>query len=1191
MNDETTDRVSHLNELFGRNDAVMTEGRARSESTSENVPSIAISATFTADLISAPLQFWMDRLAIPARVTMASYAQLIQELLNPASVLSSNGTGFNVLLIRVQDWIRDRAGSPQSNLEHLQRVAGDLIEGMEVIRTRTKAPILVLFCPSSASLPEVYREPIASLQRDLARKFESLAYVHCWDHVELTKLYPVVDYEDPRMERLGHIPFSREYFVAMATLLARRLAALVKPQYKVIALDCDNTLWRGICGEDGVAGIELTPAHLEFQRMLVRQHDAGVLLCLCSKNNERDVAAVFEQRPDMILRQEHVIASRVNWNPKSQNLQSLAQELDLGLDSFIFVDDSAMECAEVRDNCAPVLTLQFPTTPAEIDHFGRHVWAFDRIGVTEDAKRRTEQYRQNRAREVARKDAGSLAKFLASLELVVDVSPLQPSQLARAAELVQRTNQFNLTGIRRRAGEIESLWSAGELDIRVVHVRDRFGDYGLVGALFLRYRADAIEVDTFVLSCRVLGRGVEHRIVNELGKLARARALPAVVLRYRKTSRNAPAWEFIEKHFLRFEQSDATPEQDRIFAISMAYAEATSVDASGQTSDLQQEQASTKNAQPLHPASTQWHQAAFELSRVVDIVEEMNRSSRSQSQSERDDYVAPRTPVEEAVAQIWAEVLGRDKVSVDSDFLDLGGNSLLAVQAIAHIESVLGLELSVFDFFEDPTVAGVAEKLADAAQAEAPIQPVDRSVPLPLSSAQRRLWFIDQIEGGSLAYHVPLAVKLVGSVDRDALQKALDALVARHEVLRTRFSSVGGEPVQHVVADARFQLLHGDLTELSDAVREQSMSEVSRQELTTPFDLKVGALIRGRLVRLSREEHVLLITMHHIVADGWSIGVLFQELGVLYGSFRSQRSAGLPPLPVQYADYAQWQRNWLADEQLQTQLAYWREHLQGAPQVLELPADRPRPSVQSYRGANVAVCIEPALTAELKRLSRSLNLTLAMTLQTAWAIVIARLSGTHDVVLGMPVANRRRVEIEGLIGFFVNTLAVRLPVDDDSTASDLLLRAKETLLGAYAHQDVPFELVVEALQPARSMSHSPIFQNMFVFQNAPRRATQLEGLTLSEQEVPLQTAQFETTLTLQEAGDRIVGMLNYASDLFDESTISRWLRCFQTLLQGLVLDPQLPVGRLPLLTASEQQQIIDRCQAVQTFPQTPASFH
>jgi amino acid adenylation domain-containing protein/FkbH-like protein len=1143
---------------------------------------IAIAATFTVEPLQSALEFWMRKLELAARIEIAPYAQVLQELYDPRSLLARNQNGCNIIVLRLEDWARERQQeTASSRLHHIRATALEFEAALQGLRSRTSAAILLYFCPPSQALDAVARTEIAQIQADVVRDVSRLHGVHCWMHEDLQRLYPLQQYEDERTDHIAHIPYTQEYFVALGTLLARGIAALSKPRFKVIALDCDNTLWRGICGEDGASGIELTAAHLEFQRLLVRQHEAGMLLCLCSKNNEADVEAVFTSRPEMPLRLEHVVTSRVNWSAKSANLRSLAEELQLGLESFILMDDSALECAEVRGQCPGVLTVQMPLESAQIQQLLQHLWAFDHLTATEEAKRRTQQYRENRARSKAREEAGDLQQFLTSLKLQVDVAPMQAAHLPRVAELIQRTNQFNLSGVRLRAGELEALWKNGELQAVVVHVRDRFGDYGLVGAVLYRCMAARMRVDTFVLSCRALGRGAEHRIVNELGRLAQASGATHIDLTFRQTPRNAPARQFLEMSFPDF-RSAAEGAAQEVVTVSSEHAQTL-----GQALPL--EESSESAQQPAGgrdlPAawSHRWHEEASRLSRLEDIVAEVECAAPKARRAGR-PYVAPRSLTEAALAEIWGEVLGLEQVGIRDDFFESGGDSLRAVRAISRIGATLGLELSIYDFYEGRTVEQVATCLVSAVESVPPLRHVDRSQRLPLSWSQQLLWFTDRLEGGSVAYHIPLAIRLHGDLDCRALQAALDALLSRHEALRTVFMEADGEPVQRIVTDGTFALQTVDLCALEIEVRAAAVHEQLQDEVAAPFDLSSGPLVRGRLLRLSCDEHVLSITMHHIVSDGWSIGVLIGELAVLYAACRESRPDPLAPLPIQYVDYAYWQRQWLNDSQLQGHLAYWREHLDGAPELLELPTDRPRPRSQSHRGGVVDMSFGAPLTSALKRFSRRHHLTLAMTLYAAWLIVLARLSGQDDLVVGMPVANRRRVELETLIGFFVNMLAVRIRLERDAPIADLLNRVKEAMLGAYAHQEVPFERVVQALRPTRSLSHSPIFQVMFVLQNAPRGTMQLPGLTLTEEEVPLATSQFDLAISLREATDRIIGTLHYSSDLFDKRTIERWAGYLMQVLNAMVRDPQIATSRIALLGDPERQQIL------QSFNETHAAY-
>ncbi|HEY7769023.1 amino acid adenylation domain-containing protein [Longimicrobium sp.] len=545
-----------------------------------------------------------------------------------------------------------------------------------------------------------------------------------------------------------------------------------------------------------------------------------------------------------------------------------------------------------------------------------------------------------------------------------------------------------------------------------------------------------------------------------------------------------------------------------------------------------------------------------------------------------ENYVAPRTPVEEVLAGIWAEVLGLERLGVHDGFFELGGHSLLATRVVSRVREVFSVELPLRAFFEGPTVAELAVRVEELRGAGAavlpPVVPAGRTQVPPLSFAQQRLWFLEQMGNLGSAYHIPMRLRLRGELDRGALARALDRIVARHEVLRTSFPTVDGEPVQRIAPaeEGALRLVEHDLHAAPDA--EGELRRLVRDEVNALFDLEHGPLIRGRLVRMAADDHVLLLTMHHIVADGWSTGVLFRELGALYAAFARGEPDPLPPLPVQYADYAAWHRRWVEGPVLEAQAEYWTRTLAGAPELLELPTDHPRPAKQDFAGAAVNVELDEALTAALKVLSQRHGVTLFMTLLAGWAAVLARLSGQDDVVIGTPSANRGRAEVEELIGFFVNTLPVRIRLADAPRVGELLGRVKARALEAQRNQDIPLEQVVERVRPTRSLAYSPLFQVMFAWQNAPEGTPGLPGLHSAAVPASAQTtAKFDLTLTLAESGDRIVGDLNFATALFDHSTAERHAGYLRRVLEEMAADDAQPVDELALLPADERAQVLE----------------
>ncbi|MEM7356448.1 MAG: condensation domain-containing protein, partial [Acidobacteriota bacterium] len=555
-------------------------------------------------------------------------------------------------------------------------------------------------------------------------------------------------------------------------------------------------------------------------------------------------------------------------------------------------------------------------------------------------------------------------------------------------------------------------------------------------------------------------------------------------------------------------------------------------------------------------------------------------------------------PIEELLAGIWSEVLAVGEVGPDDNFFELGGHSLLITRVASRIRSVFGVELPIRRLFEQPTLAELAREIgtvraASRATQVPPIVPRPRGETaqegLALSFAQERLWFLDQLLPGSSAYNVPATVSLSGPLSVPALAASLNEVVRRHEVLRTRFVAAGGQPLQRIAPELRLEVPLVDLSGLAESTRWDAVDRLAAEAANRPFDLETGPLLRTTLLRLGAEtpdretpdretsdwdEHVALFAMHHIVSDGWSMDILIAELASFYRAFQTGTAASLPEPAVQYADYAAWQRQWLAGEELERQLAVWRQRLGGAPAALELPTDRPYAELPSSRGGQVLVQLPRSLSDDVAALSRRHRLTLFMTLLAAFQTLLSRLSGQRDVVVGSPIAGRNRLETEGLIGFFVNTLVLRGDLSGDPPFQELLERTRQVTLEAYDHQDVPFEALVDTLAPERNLHHPPLFQVMLALENKAPGGSEMPGLAIHNLSQELTASKFDLTLSLTENDGGLTGFWSYKAELFDRATVRRYGRHLETLLGSLAADPEQRLSELPLLSATERQQLL-----------------
>ena len=667
------------------------EERARAARERDRRLTIAVAATFTAEPVEEALTFWMKELELPARIRFAPFGQVFQTLLDPAGPFATNPAGpagLNVVLMRFDDW--EEPGGRVLELAAALRSAAE----------RFRVPCLVLVTPSSNSYP--------GLEETLAAELRELPGVHLVTSAELQAADPVAAWYDAQTDASGHIPYTPEMFAALATRIARHLVSLREPAAKVLALDCDQTLWKGVCGEDGPMGIEIDPPRRALQEFAVARHAEGVLLCLCSRNNPEDVDEVFARRPEMPLRREHVVAERINWRPKAENLRALAAELNLGLDSFVMIDDDPVVCGEIQAACPEATVLQLPEDPREIPRFLAGIWAFDAPARTGEDRERTRLYQVERQRERLRGESASLTEFVAGLGLEVTFPELTPERLPRVSQLTQRTNQFNATTVRRSESEVRELCGPGGWEPLLVEARDRFGDYGLVGVVFHKAEADALRIDTLLLSCRALGRGVEHRVLARLGEIAAERGLARVEIPYRPTRKNRPALEFLTSVGEAFRQ----PLDDGwLFALPSDLAAATVYRP--EEAPATEAETRTDVASPVSSRRPErLRRIARDLASAAQVLAAV-RAAREVRSGFESGYVAPRTPTEERLAAIWRHLLGVDRVGVHDHFFDLGGHSLLATQLLSRVREELGVEVPLNALFEEePTVSNLARAVA-----------------------------------------------------------------------------------------------------------------------------------------------------------------------------------------------------------------------------------------------------------------------------------------------------------------------------------------------------------------------------------------------------------------------------------------------------------------------------------------------
>jgi FkbH-like protein len=708
-----------------------------------NVPSgtISVAATFTAEPLLPALSFMMEHAGIQLDVCFAPYNQVFQQLLSDSSLLLNNRKGINVVLIRIEDFIRD-APEDLAAISTITRVTEELHKALASFTSRANVATIVAILPPSPRARR-FRSTLNAANEKLAAQVNALAGILLLSTQDIEHLSDREGF-DHVSDELAHVPFTRDFYASLAAAIVRKAHAALVPAHKVLVLDCDNTLWRGVVGEDGVENIAITPAFARLQEFAVRMHSNGVLVCLVSKNSEGDVLAVFERRCDMSLKIDHVVAHRINWEPKPQNILSLAKQLNLGLESFVFMDDNPVECALMRAELPQLVTLQIPAEE-EMSSFLAHLWTFDKIAVTDEDLRRTQMYREDAARTASEAKAVDISDFIASLGVHVNIDAPNDREWSRLAQLTQRTNQFNFTTKRRSESELRAIAARGASILRV-NVEDRFGDYGLVGMVVAEFGTDRIDVDTLLLSCRVLGRGVEHAILRELGNIAISRKLPFVAIPFDSTSRNKPAEAFIESVASQFR---APSNNSTLYLIPSK--EAASIQHRPGFDPEAVIEASRPNDKIISAGSSLVSRSDRYERLALELItgEAINAAANLKSLRPRTltgQASPPTNENERRLLSLWEEALAIAGVGIDDDYFALGGSSLAAASLFAEIARRFEVKLPLTTILSAPTIRTLARHIGGQA-ADA----TDSLIELKGGSS-RNLFLVHDGDGETLLY-------------------------------------------------------------------------------------------------------------------------------------------------------------------------------------------------------------------------------------------------------------------------------------------------------------------------------------------------------------------------------------------------------------------------------------------------------
>lgn len=1100
-------------------------------------PALRLVSSFTAEPVAESLAFLGKAFRMPVRLDFAPYGQVMQELLDPASVALSQRQGAVALLWRLADLAgEDAAGGDTALLAAAERF-GEFAGAVESAARRISVPLVVLRCPDRPDLEESaqWRALQARADRRLAGFGGAV-------------IPSVADWHDPAGEREGHVPYTDAGFGEISLALTRRLAVRLLPARKLAVLDADNTLWDGVVGEVGPGGLRVDPARRAFQEMLVERQRNGLLLAVVSKNEIEDVEAAFAALPDMPLRPEHLVSVKASWRAKSEVIAELARDLGLGLDSFAFIDDNPVECAEVRSRLPMVTVLPYPVAEGATEAWLDRLWALDTGPAGTEDRQRTQMYRENAARAEAQAESGDFRAFLESLRLEVDIRLLAEEDIARAAQLTQRTNQFNTT-TRRMTVEAVRARDMATAPVYTIRVRDRFGDYGLVGLACLGFESDALAVETLLLSCRVLGRGVEQRIACFLGELAAERGLARLRFAYVATTRNRPAAGFLES-LPGVERERRDGEEffalDALAVVEMDLSAAIPDPASPEAKDGAETVAERTDgparARAFEAVAEQWRDGAGLCRALHATAPEPAREKEA-----RADYVAPADGIEADIAALWREVLALPRVGARDDFFRIGGTSLAAARMIGRLGDLVGRRLTLTDLMDHRTPAMLASLAMAARPAEGGIAADPGRRVYPLSPSQEALWSAAQSGHGGAEYAVAAGGMTARRFDPDLAREAFRRVVARHPALRTIFpEETGGSiegPVQVVQEESGFDFSLHDFSTRPVAEREGAARSHAQELAQRAYDLADGPLVRLALYDLGSEGFGCLLAAQHLVIDGSSLALVMAEFRRSYADLSEGREPAFPPLPLSPGDIALWQRARAeaVDPDIQV---FWRTAL----------ADPvPLPSLGGAgesEGGIVSGRIDGDTLRRLDAFAAAQGATPFEVMLALWHGVLARQTGAADICHGVPVDDRPRPEGDGLVGCFVKTLPVRLRCDMSQSFAALVGTVTESWRDARRHGAPPLWRIL-----ADAGLRAAPFDSFFAYQQWPGE----EDADFRPWTIDTGRSAMPVVLDVLAGAEGAAVRLEYGPGFADEAAAGRLLDGFLSAAGEVLADPALPM--------------------------------
>ncbi|MCH8494417.1 MAG: amino acid adenylation domain-containing protein [Balneolales bacterium] len=1064
--------------------------------------SVYISSNFTDTSIEPYLNWWLESAGFSPEIKLADYNSVIQETMDSESLIFTH-SGPSLILLKVLDLARFR---PDLSGESLEKF---LIDTISVITSNLKKhpgayPLCIALTPEQPELIDNvsaarYERVISHLQTEISGS----------DHIKMIDLRQShlsnADVFDATSNQIGHIPYTEAGYSYLASQLARTLRAWKHQPFKVIVLDADNTLWQGVLGEDGVDGVQITEAHKLLQNFMLERRNEGFLLALCTKNNNVDVEEFFASRADMVLKSSDFVSIKANWAPKSGNIRELAQELNLGLDSFIFLDDSSLEIEEVSSELPDVLALKLPEQTSQWKLFLGHVWAFDTFNVTKEDRNRTELYQaETKRREIALKH-DQPDDFIAQLNVKTEFIHAQEAFLPRIEQLTQRTNQFNLNGRRFTLAEVISYGEQAGQQVIAMSVSDQFGEYGLTGALFIRIDENILHVDAWMLSCRVLSRGVEHHVIRFLSTIASRNGADIIRFHHVKTPKNVPVQLFLLGELFELASNadadiDFVCENVKKVPDVGSFALVESLQQSHQPQNPQINRQVAPSFEKIDRADEVAYDhlpetsgAAFQHIRNKRYLAAIHKLHPQKLQNCRKAinnaiythltaYMEPITQSEHQIAAIWSDLLDVTQVGRNDDFFHLGGNSLMATRLASRLYKTFGIDINLKSVFENSVLNALAAVIdyMDIASTKASVEEimVIESDSYSLSDSQLRIWRSEQVFDTSAGYILGGAYRIGGDFDIDRLRMAIQRLTNRHSALRTTFPQINGEPRQVIHDAVSVPVLSFETSGTPD-----DLSQKIEAFFTTRFDLENGPLLAFAYHQNSSDDHILAIKIHHLVTDGWSQGIVMKQLLELYQNGSDAQAKAEAPT-VRFVDFVHWQQN-QADSQHADWKKFWEMELSDEYERFEFPADYPRPKTIKKSTQQLSISVDADFRSKVDAFSRRNQLSLYMTMMASVHLLVQKYTGSADNVIGSPFSGRTHPSVQDTVGFFVNTLPFRMKSQSEQSLSAWLNEIREKTIHMLQYQHVSLDTILSHMQITATDGRPPLFDVLVLVQEEP----------------------------------------------------------------------------------------------------------